>query len=107
MHRICTTVRHMKNASIPSIRVKPELREQLEQVLHEGESLSAFVETSVRESIQRRAVQAAFVQRGIASLDAARHSGRTVSAATVLGKLEARLATLRARKVPKASAPRR
>jgi len=88
----------MKSSSLPSVRVEPGLREQLEQVLAEGESLSAFVETSVRDSVKRRLDQAAFVQRGIVSLDAARASGITVSALAVVQRLEERLATARAAK---------
>ncbi len=34
----------MKTASIPSLRVEPELRRAAEAVLHEGESLSSFLE---------------------------------------------------------------
>lgn len=79
----------MKSSSIPSVRIEPELREQLERVLNEGESLSSFVESSVRDGVRRRLDQAEFVKRGIASLDAARHSGRYVTAASVVRKLEA------------------
>lgn len=97
----------MKTSSIPSIRVEPDLRAQLEQVLHDGESLSAFVETSVRESIQRRADHAAFVQRGIASLDDARRHDNTISADAVLAQLQSRLTHARKRVTPKAPAPAR
>ncbi|HRM54118.1 MAG TPA: YlcI/YnfO family protein, partial [Ottowia sp.] len=58
----------MKSSVIPSVRVAPEFRAQLEQVLHEDESLSAFVEAAVRDSVQQRLNQADFVQRGMASL---------------------------------------
>ncbi len=96
----------MKSSSLPSVRVEPELREQLEQVLLEGESLSAFVEASVRDSVKRRLDQVAFVQRGIASLDAARASGNTVSAEVMVQRLEQRLATARAAKRQRAIAQR-
>lgn len=88
----------MKSSSLPSVRVEPGLREQLAQVLVEGESLSAFVEASVRDSVKRRLDQAAFVQRGIASLDTARESGTYVSAEAVVQALEERLALARAAK---------
>ena len=81
----------MKTSTIPSVRVEPELREQLESVLQAGETLSSFVETSVRETVQRRVEQAEFVKRGIASLEAARRSGEYVEAAAVVAKLQARL----------------
>jgi predicted transcriptional regulator len=82
----------MKSATFPSLRVDPALREAAEAVLEEGESLSAFVERSVRAQIALRQAQDAFIARGLASRDAARAGGRYVSAAVALGKLERRLA---------------
>ena len=98
MYRICDTLILMKTAAIPSIRVEPDLREQLEQVLHDGETLSAFVEASVRENVKRRVDQAAFIHRGIASLQAARRSGEYVTAEAAIRRLEVRLSTARASK---------
>jgi hypothetical protein len=43
----------MKSATFPSLRVGPALREAAEEVLLDGESLSSFVEESVRENIER------------------------------------------------------
>ena len=81
----------MKTASLPSVRIEPMLRDDLERALNEGESLSAFVEASVRDSVRRRLDQAEFVKRGIASLEAARQSGHYVTAQDALHKLEQRL----------------
>lgn len=86
----------MKDTTIPAVRVEAALRKQLEAALQEGESLSAFVESSVREMVRRRLDQTEFVARGMASLDTAKRSGRTVSAATVVGKLQRRLDKARA-----------
>lgn len=82
----------MKTATFPSLRVTPEFREAAEQVLHEGETLSSFVEASIRESITRRQLQGEFIARGLAARDAARESGRYASADAVLGRLAERLA---------------
>jgi predicted transcriptional regulator len=81
----------MKTSSIPAVRVEAELRDQLEQVLHEGESLSSFVEASVRESVRRRVEQAEFIARGLASLEAAKRSGRYIPADQVVAGLQERL----------------
>jgi hypothetical protein len=97
----------MKAATLPSIRVEAELREMLEGVLQEGESLSAFVEASVRATVNRRVEQAAFIQRGIRSLKAARRSGKCVSAEAVVLKLEDKLAAARAGKRRKSALARR
>ena len=85
----------MKTAAIPAVRVPPELRQAAEELLAEGETLSGFVQDAVRRNVEFRRAQAAFVERGLASRDEARASGRYVAAATVLGKLDRRLKTAR------------
>jgi len=83
----------MKTATFPSLRVTPELRQAAEQILQEGETLSSFVEQSIRESIGRRQVQQAFIARGLRSRDDARQTGKYASADAVIGRLEQMLAT--------------
>ena len=61
----------MKTASIPAVRVSPELREAAERVLRDGETLSAFVEASIREQIHVRESQEAFIARGLAAREEA------------------------------------
>ncbi|CAG9193481.1 Prevent-host-death protein [Burkholderia vietnamiensis] len=101
MHRNCDTEEvTMKTATFPSIRVEPELREAAENVLQEGETLSAFVEQSIREGIERRRLQSEFIARGLASRDDARRTGEYVSAADVLERLGRRLEALRDGKRP-------
>jgi hypothetical protein len=82
----------IKTASLPPLRVDPDLRKSAEGVLEDDESLSSFVETAVRAEIQRRLVQHAFVERGLVARDRARKAGTYVSSATVLRTLEAKLA---------------
>ena len=66
----------MKTATFPSVRVEPELRQAAESVLSDGESLSAFVEQSIRANIERRRLQGDFVARGLASRDRAKENGQ-------------------------------
>lgn len=87
----------MKTATLPSLRVDPALREAAEAVLEEGESLSSFVEQSVRTQIQMRQQQEAFIARGLASRERARKSGHYVDADAVLADLGACLAKGKAR----------
>jgi predicted transcriptional regulator len=82
----------MKSATFPSLRVDPDLREAAEDVLQEGESLSSFVEQSVRAQIERRRTQEEFVARGLASREKTQRSGKYVSSTVVLKGLESRLA---------------
>ena len=87
----------MKTATIPSVRVDPELRAEVESLLGEGETLSEFVEASVRASVQRRRVQAEFIARGLRSRDDARRTDEYVDAAVVLDQLQRKLDAARAR----------
>ncbi len=81
----------MKTTSIPSVRVEPELRAEVESLLGEGESLSEFVEASVRATVLRRRHQAEFMARGMQSLADAVRSGVTVDADAVVQKLQRKL----------------
>ena len=87
----------MKTATIPSVRVEPEFRAELEAVLGDGESLSEFVEASVRVAVERRHTQAEFIARGLRSRDEARASGDYVGAGPVLTALQDKLDAARAR----------
>lgn len=78
----------MKTATIPSLRVDPELRRAAESVLQQGESLSSFMEQALRASINRRQIQQEFIARGLASRDEARQSGEYFSAEDVLRELD-------------------
>ncbi len=90
----------MKTATIPSVRVEPELRAEVESLLGEGETVSEFVEASVRAEVLRKRNQAEFVARGMRSLDDARRTGDYVDADAVVEALQRKLDTARARKPP-------
>lgn len=87
----------MKTATFPSLRVESELREAAESVLQEGETLSGFIETSVRETIERRRTRAEFIARGLVSRDEARRTGVYFAAAKVHTELGQMLARTRKR----------
>ena len=78
----------MKTASIPSLRVNPELRQAAESVLQNGETLSSFVEQSLRANIERRRVQQEFIARGLAALDEARQTGEYFADDEVLREMD-------------------
>jgi hypothetical protein len=78
----------MKSATFPSLKVEPALREAAEQSLEEGETLSAFVEKSIRDSIEKRRLQREFLARGLASREEAMRTGAYRSADAVLNRLE-------------------
>jgi len=65
----------MKTAQLPPVRVEPSVREEIEGVLHEGESLSQFVEAAAVQAARRRKAQQEFVARGRSSLARAKATG--------------------------------
>ena len=89
----------MKTATIPAIRVQPALREEIESSLHEGETLSEFVEQSVRMAIQRRRDQGEFIARGIAALEDARQANDYVDSDLVINGLQRKLDAAKAKLV--------
>ena len=87
----------MKTATIPSVRVEPELRAEVEALLSRGETVSEFVEASVRATVLRRRHQAEFIARGLRSLEDARRTGDYVDADVVVEGLQRKLDAARAR----------
>ena len=65
----------MKTAQLPPVRVEPAVREEIESALHEGESLSEFLEAAALQTARRRLAQEEFLARGRASLAKARQAG--------------------------------
>ena len=88
----------MKSATLPPLRVDPELRRAAEEVLEAGESLSGFIEQSVRSEIEYRLARRAFVERGLRAGETARADGSHVEAGAVLGRLEQMLADAQAKR---------
>ncbi len=78
----------MKTATMPALRVQPELRKAAEEILRPGETLSAFVEDSLRRNVEFRRTQQEFIARGLASRDAAKKSGVYFSSEEVLAELD-------------------
>ena len=81
----------MKTAVIPQIRVEPELRAELESVLRQGETLTDFVEATVRNAIAFRRVQTSFHSRAQAASEEYHRTGVSVPVDTVLQRLQSKL----------------
>jgi predicted transcriptional regulator len=85
----------MKTATMPPLRVQPELRQAAEEMLRPGETLSAFVEDALRRNVELRRAQQEFIARGLAARDAAQESGVYYSSDEVLQELDGILAKSR------------
>ena len=88
----------MKTASLPAVRIAPELRERAQSQLRDGESLSSFVEEAVRLNVLRREADREFIERGLDALTKARETNSYHSAAKLMGELRADLAAVRKRR---------
>lgn len=78
----------MKTALLPATRVEPSLRKEIEAVLEPGETLSAFIEASVRRQAEVREAQRAFVARGLAAERRSERDGDWLDATDVLSQLK-------------------
>jgi hypothetical protein len=100
MQRKRNTLPIMKSAVIPQVRVEPALRDELEAVLLQGETLSEFVESSVRNAVAFRRVQSQFHERGQAAWEHYQSTGLSTPVGDVLAKLQAKLDAKRKQLVP-------
>ena len=78
---------NMKTATIPALRVEPALREAAQSVLAADETLSSFVEESLKANIERRLHNQAFIARGLVARDEAKTTQEYYSAESVLSEL--------------------
>ena len=81
----------MRTTTFPPLRVTPSLRRNAEAVLEAGETLSGFVLASIEQEIEARQARELFIERGLASGERARRTGKYVGADSVLRKLKRRL----------------
>jgi predicted transcriptional regulator len=89
-------VRHeVGNASFPPRRSRVARRSR-KRAEGRSETLSAFVENSVRAQIEYRRTQDEFIARGLASLEDAKRTGNYHSSEDVLKMLKSKLDAARA-----------
>jgi predicted transcriptional regulator len=81
----------MKTAILPQVRVEPQLRADLEAVLREGETLSDFLETTVRQAVEYRRMQTEFEARADGAWSRFQQTGTGVPAEEVLAEMRLRL----------------
>jgi hypothetical protein len=81
----------MKSAQLPPVRVEPSVRQEIESVLRQGETLSQFVENAAVQAAQRRKSQEEFLARGRESLKRAQKTGKYYAATDALDAMQKRL----------------
>lgn len=88
----------MKTANLPSVRIEPFLREEIEQSLAQDETLASLVRTAVRNEISRRRIRAEFVRRGLAVIERTANAPDGISLDALLSRLEHKLNEARSTK---------
>jgi predicted transcriptional regulator len=83
--------RRMKTAILPQVRVEPQLRADLEAVLREGETLSEFLEATVRQAVDYRRMQTEFDARADAAWSRFQQTGSGVPVEEVVAEMRTRL----------------
>jgi len=78
---------HMKTATLPALRVSPKLKSEAESVLLEGETMSSFIEASIKANISLRLSQQAFIERGMQARTEAKTSQVYFSSDDVINNL--------------------
>jgi predicted transcriptional regulator len=81
----------MKTALLPQVRVEPKLRADVESVLNEGETLSEFVEATVRSAVEFRRMQMEFQARADAAWKRFQKTGKARPAEEVVAALQSKL----------------
>ena len=85
----------MKTAILPQVRVEPQLRADLEAVLREGETLSEFLEATVRQAVDYRRMQTEFEARADAAWSRFQQTCTGVPADAVVAEMRVRLGARR------------
>ena len=87
----------MSSAPLRSVYIEPDLHDEVESVLDDGESLSDFVESCVRKSVQWRRTQDAFLARAREAVDRGVRDGCGISPEQLLKLMDDRLDEARRR----------
>jgi hypothetical protein len=91
----------MKSKRIPPVRVEPELMRELEAVLGEAETVSAFVERAVRGAVKYRVAQGEFLARGEQAWQEYLRTAQSCPAGEVLDRIQERVDAWRQELTPK------
>lgn len=81
----------MKSSTLPAVRVEPALRSDAESVLDEGESLSDFVASCVRDGVAWRRTHDTFLARARDAVERSEREGRGISRQEMLRRMDERL----------------
>lgn len=77
----------MRTATLPAVRVSPDTRSLIESVLREDETLSTFIEQTLKEQALRRKEDDAFYARGLAAAKRIDEGGKTYTLDEVMASL--------------------
>ncbi len=85
----------MRTATLPAVRVSPDTRALIESVLKEGESLSTFIEETVRKHAAWRKEDEAFHARAALASKRLAEGGKFFTAEESIARLRAQVQRVR------------
>jgi hypothetical protein len=77
----------MRTATLPAVRVSPDTRSLIESVLREDETLSTFIEQTLKQQALRRKEDDAFYARALAAAKRIDEGGKTYTLDEVMTSL--------------------
>jgi len=81
----------MNSSNLPAVRVESALRSDAESVLDEGETLSDFIATCVRDGVARRRTQDVFLARAHDAVERSERDDRGISPLELLQRMDDQL----------------
>ena len=97
MYHVRDTLPDMKTATLPPVRITPDLRNKLSNVLREGETVSAFVNEAVRQQIEQRDADRGWLSQAWAAHAQMQATGVHETPEALMADLRASLAAAKAR----------
>jgi hypothetical protein len=85
----------MRTATLPAVRVSPDTRSLIESVLRKDETLSTFIEQTLKQQALRRKEDDAFYARAMAASKRVDAGGKTYTLDEVVASLRERSARRR------------
>ena len=107
LQHVWDTISITKTAVSPQVRVEPQLRTDLVGVLRSGETLSDFLEATVRQAVDYRRMKAEFDARADAAWSRFQQTGAGVPAEKLIAEMCLRLEARRQKLLGKPKVKRR
>lgn len=81
----------MRTSTLPQVRVEDEFRAAVESVLREGETMTSFIEDTMRRAVEHRRVEDEFHARGRRAWEECKRTGVSTPVDEAFDRIEAKM----------------